>query len=279
MKNWIAYSISGVSILTLLAAGFACKKDSDQAESQGTRFDLLQKTVTTYSYSSRKTTVNYSYNTSRQLVKIDIADNDPLIASVSQTETFVRNASGQLDTSRFESYTNSALTYRTNTVYTYDAGGKLLLSVQQTPMATMPYTDSCLYIYSGNILQQRKDYRRFDGTGPYDLLRTANFQFDGQGNLSRTIFTWTTHPIPDTATFQYDNKVNALPVDRLVFYWAPLFYNDYKPVNNPLQAVNAKGDFPSYNYEYRYTGNSKPLYRKMKIINSSEFTETLYYYD
>lgn len=279
MKTWIVHRCTVFFILLLLLTGSACKKEAAQPESQGTNFDLLQKTVTTYNYSNRQTTVTYSYNTSRQLVKISISDNDPASANVAQTETFVRNAAGRLDSSRFESFTNGVLTYLTKTVYTYDAGGKLVLSVQQTPMGTMPYTDSCLYTYTGNILQERKDYRRFDGTGPYDLLRTASFQFDGLGNLSRTIFNWTTHPIPDTAIFQYDAKVNALPVDRLVFYWAPLFYNDYKPINNPLQAVNAKGDYPSYNYEYRYIGNGKPLYRKTKIISSSQATETLYYYD
>lgn len=268
-----------VAIIILLIHS-SCQKEAngDKSQSQGTNFDLLQKTITTNSFSARKTTVNYTYNANRQLVETNTTDSDPSGNSTLQTETFFRNAAGRLDSSSFVISTNGIVDYRTQTNYTYDVSGKLILSSQNVTLVSQPYKDSSVYTYTGNALQQRKDYRSFSG-GAYNLLRDAAYQFDASGNLTQTIFQWTTHPGPDTANFQYDSKVNALPVDRLVFYWAPLFYDDYKPSNNLKQAVNVKTDYPSYNYDYQYTINNKPLYRKTIEMGSAIFYETLYYYD
>ncbi|MEQ1678168.1 MAG: hypothetical protein ABL876_15790 [Chitinophagaceae bacterium] len=280
MKHKNSIVLVGCIVAAILFILPSCQKEAkgDEDQSRGTNFGLLQKTVATYSYSTRKTTVNYTYNANRQLVETKTTDSDPSGNNTLQTETFFRDAAGRLDSSSFVNSSNGVIDYRSQTFYTYDVSGKLILSFQNVTIVSQPYKDSSVYTYAGNTLQQRKDYRSFSG-GAYNLLRDAAYQFDASGNLTQTIFHWTTHPGPDTANFQYDNKVNALPVDRLVFYWAPLFYDDYKPSNNLKRAVNAKIDFPSYNYEYQYTINNKPLYRKTIEMGSAIFYETLYYYD
>lgn len=69
-----------------------------------------------------------------------------------------------------------------------------------------------------------------------------------------------------------------MPLDRLLFYWAPFFYNDYKPLNNPTLLFS--DGVESFNNEYTYSQNNKPLYRKSKVVGSNNsFYETWYYYD
>lgn len=261
-------------IIVISGLFFSCGKEPPE-ESQGTNFNLLLKTVTRNNVNSAEWTLHFTYGSSGQLMATKTDYTNLSSGEQEQTETFYRNGSGRLDSTVFVSI-GSGATLKTNNYFTYDAGGKLILSKQYNP-AVNQTKDSSLYIYAGNVLQRRDDYRSFNG-GSFTLLRRGFYTFDASGNVIQTIFQWPMSNIVDTARFEYDTKVNPLPVDRLLFYWAPFFYADYRPLNNPtLQFTNAA---ESYSHEYSYTSNNKPLYRKSKVINSTNaFYETWYYYD
>ena len=263
-----------IFLTLMIACGFlSCDKESP-AESQGTNFNLLLKTVTKSSFSSLEWTVSFTYNnnnltTASRTTYLNSGGTDQ------QSEKFYRTGSGRLDSSMNIS-SGSGATYITRTYLTYDGSGKLSKSIQ-TMEGSNQFKDSSLYTYSGNILQERYDYRSISG-GAYTLLRRGFYTFDGAGNLTQAIFQWPIGNIVDTARFEYDTKINPMPLDRLLFYWAPFFYNDYKPINNPTLLFTDGAE--SFNNEYTYTANNKPLYRKSKVIGSANaFYETWYYYD
>ena len=261
---WIGVMICGM---------ISCDKEPT-TESQGTNYSRLLKTVTKSSFSNLEWTVTFTYNNNNHLTGTRTSYLNSS-GTDQQTEVFFRNNSGRLDSSHFVSSGNAA-TYFTNTRLTYDGSGKLVKSIQTFNGADQ-FKDSSLYFYSGNILQERNDYRSRNG-GAYSLLRRGFYTFDGAGNLTQAIFQWPIGNIIDTARFEYDTKVNPMPYDRLLFYWAPFFYNDYKPLNNPTLLFTDSAE--SFNNEYTYTSNDKPLYRKSKVIGAANaFYETWYYYD
>lgn len=265
------FLFSGVVTILFLSS---CQQENDTpAESQGTLYSNLLRTVTTSNYTGLKTTVNYNYNSSGKLTEIISEGINGGSANFLNRETFFRNASGQLDSALLAANSNGTGAIITTKNY-FDGSGKIILSIQNG--STTGARDSCVYTYAGNILQQRTDYRSLNG-GTYSLLRTGNYVFDAAGNLTRSVFSWTTHPGNDTLRFSYDSKVNPLPLDRLTFYWAPLFYGDYSPANNISQASNPSNS--TYTTEYRYSANNKPVYRKTLYTGTGNYDETYYYYD
>ena len=263
-----------IFLTLVIACGFLSCDKEPPAESQGTNFNLLLKTVTKSSFSSLEWTVNFTYNNSNQLTGTRTSYLNPS-GTEQQTETFYRNISGRLD-SCMNTSSGGGTSYITRTYLTYDGTGKLIKSIQ-TREGGNQFKDSSLYIYSGNTLQERNDYRSISG-GAYFLLRRGFYTFDGAGNLTQAIFQWPIGNIVDTARFEYDSKINPIPLDRLIFAWAPLFYSDYKPLNNPTVLLTNAAE--SFNNEYTYTPNNKPLYRKSRVIGAANaFYETWYYYD
>ena len=266
---------SGIYIFWIVAITFGfISCDKEPIESQGTNYNQLLKTVTKASFSSLEWTVTFAYDNSNLLTGTRTSYLNST-GTDEQTEAFFRNNSGRLDSSHFVSRGTGA-TYFTSTRFTYDGSGKIVKSIQ-TGEGSYQFTDSSLYTYSGNVLQERKDYRSNNG-GAYLLLRRGFYSFDGSGNLTQAIFQWPIGNIVDTSRFEYDTKINPIPYDRLLFNWAPFFYNDYKPVNNPTILFSDSAE--SFNNEYTYTSNNKPLYRKSKVIGAANaFYETWYYYD
>ena len=258
----------------ILACGLISCDKEPATESQGTHYNRLLKTITKSSFSSLEWTVTFEYNNSSQVTTTRTSYLNSS-GTDQETEIFYRNGSGRLDSSHLSSTGNAATNF-TRTQLSYDGSGKLLKSIQ-TFDGVNHFKDSSLYFYSGNILQERNDYRSISG-GAYSLLRRGFYTFDGAGNLTQAIFQWPIGNIVDTARFEYDTKINPMPFDRLIFYWAPFFYNDYKPVNNPTLLFTDGAE--SFNNEYTYAPNNKPLYRKSKVIGSANaFYETWYYYD
>ena len=260
-------------LLAFLLSVISCKKGTEQP--QGTNYNVLLKTVTKANFSVFEMTVNYTYNSSGQLTETRTTYRNSTPGTEQQTENFYRNTSGRLDSTRFFTMDNGT-PVTTRTFLTYDGSGRIIKSTQ-IHISSGQTTDSSIYTYAGSTLQQRDDYRSFSG-GPFSLLRQGLYTFDGSANLTRAIFKWPAGNIIDTIKFEYDTKINPLPIDQLQFYWAPFFYNDYKPANNPtLQFTNAAESFTN---EYTYAPNNKPLYRKSKVIGSNtSFYETWYYYD
>lgn len=263
-----------ISLISMMLASFASCDKEPVNENQGINFNLLLKTVTKTSFSSAEWTLNFTYNNNNQVTatKTTYLNSG---GTDQQTETFYRNISGRLDSS-INISTGSGTTFITRTYLTYDGSGKLIKSIQ-TLEGVNRIKDSSLYFYSGNVLQERNDYRSLNGAS-YSLFRRGFYTFDASGNLTKAIFEWPLNNITDTARFEYDTKINPMPLDRLLFSWAPFFYNDYKPLNNPTLLFSDAAE--SFHNEYTYTMNDKPLYRKSKVIGASNsFYETWYYYD
>jgi hypothetical protein len=272
MKNIF---LSGIVIS--LSFLFSCKKTENE-EQQGVKFNLLLKTVKKSNTTGNSSITAYSYNTNGEIAEIKTADNYSTAATVT-TQTFYRNISGSLDSIMYLIKSNGTISFLEKNYFKYDINGKLILSISNSDnYSNPPVKDSSLYNYRGTVLQKRVDFRSFDGGLSYILLRQAMYEFDASGNLSTSIFQWTTHPSIDTLIFKYDNMLNPVPAGILLFFWAPIFYNDYKPANNLTQTLAKNVDSYTY-FDYRYAANNKPLYRKEKVTNGTGYTETFYYYD
>ncbi len=271
MKN-IFLSFTIISLLFLLS----CKK-TETDEQQGVKFNLLLKTVKKLNAGNNITT-SYSYNAKGEIAEIKTVANLPGGSEASLIKYF-RNISGTVDSITYSGTTNSNVSFTEKTTFKYNSGGKLFLSIHNIDdHKNAPIKDSSIYNYTGNVLEKRVDYRSFNAGATSVLLRQANYTFDASGNLTTSIFRWPAHPSIDTLTFEYDSKVNSNPVWTDFFYWAPFFYNDYKPANNLTQTLAKNLDSFSY-FDYTYSPNNKPLYRKEKVIGGTGFTETFYYYD
>jgi len=267
----IGIEIKLLAVLFFTVTLSACnkQKDPDSLE-QGKNFNLLLKTITK-DKSNNSVISEYSYNSNQQVSEIITDYAYSASAPVHQTQTFYRNKTGRLDSILFQGKTDGILNVTEKTYFTYDAGGMLILS--------MKGPDSSIYMYSGNILQRRIDYQK-KYTGSYELLRQVNYEFDAAGNISKCIFQWTSNTSIDSFIFQYDNKINPIPAERLLFYFADVFYNDYNPTNN-LTRVTNHGYGTNY-FDYKYTPGNKPLYCKSQDIGTTDpafFAETNYYYD
>lgn len=265
-------SLSLITTLLLLAGLSACKKESTNI-SQGTTYNHLLKTVAKFSPTNEIVT-NYSYDANNRLSEIKTVGS----ATYQYTEKLFRDVSGKLDSISATGISDDIASNST-TRFLYDAGGKLYLSLSSFHSSgSQDRTDSSVYLYVGSQLQKRTDYRSFDGGNTYGLLTEVNFEFDAAGNITRSIFNWAVSPnTTDTLVFQYDNKPNPVPKIDGFFYWAPIFYNDYKMQNNLLKISSNNADQQSA-YEYGYAPNNKPLSRRQ--TDSANFVyETLYYYD
>jgi hypothetical protein len=254
----------------------ACKKHNDIQNpqiSQGTNFNLLLKTATKVNTTGGQLVNEYNYNSAGRLSSIKTTENYTADTQ-ENVETFYRNSAGRLDSIVFSGKTKGVVSFTAKTVFIYDLTGRIILSTYNST----PFKDSSLYSYAGSVLQTRDDYRSLDGGLTYNLLRRAANEFDASGNLTKSVFKWTTPVSTDTLSFQYDNKINPVPHLTGFFYWAPFFYDDYKPINNLTQTIAKNVDSYSF-FDYNYTLNNKPLYRKEKVTGGSNFTETYYYYD
>jgi|GEM_PF-7086256 len=251
----------------------ACKKESTNNTSQGTTYNHLLKTVAKFSPTNQIVT-SYSYDANNRLAEIKIISS----ATDQYTEKFFRDGSGKLD-SIVAGGSSDGIVSNSVSSFFYDAGGKLNLSFSRFHSSgSQDRKDSSVYLYTGNLLQKRTDYRSFDGGNTYNLLTEVSFEFDAAGNVTRSVFDWAVSPnTTDTLIFQYDNKPNPVPRADGYFYWAPVFYNDYKMQNNLLKISSNNTNQRSV-YEYGYAPNNKPLYRKQ--TDPADFVyETVYYYD
>ena len=268
-----------ITLNAVLCFGFiSCKKETD-ANSQGANFNLLVKTVTKYNQNNAVATSSFTYNTAGLLIQGQYDYTDNSNNSGANTEKFYRNNQGRLDSITLFATGTGSIPLLTITHFYYDIVNKLILSICIDPIGGQPTRDSSVYRYSGAVLQKRTDYRSFNGAA-YFLLRNVAYQFDLAGNLLTAVFDWTTNPNIETLSFEYDSKPNPLPVgglDKSLFYWAPVFYTDYKPGNNPIITNVTEGS--SYTTEYTYAANNKPLYGKSTYNGSSAFFETWFYYD
>jgi len=267
----------------LIVGALSCKKENKpvEEESQGTNFNFLQKTILRSPDNSAEKINLYEYNSVGQLAKAIYFDKTNGISStIKNTETFYRSTSSRLDSAVFVTTDTTVIKYKAVVSFTYDFAGKASKSIYTgTPglsAGSQMVRDSSLYFYAGGQLSQRTDYRSHDNN-PYSLLRELYYSFDVAGNLSMLRLVWPTTPSTDTVKFTFDNKTNSIPVERGIHFWAPAFYDDYKFVNNPISKTVRNSD--SYTYEYRYTTNNKPLYRKEKVVGTPSYGELYYYYD
>lgn len=266
-----------IAFLLLMALN-ACKKETSINNSdQGVTYNHLVKTIAKLNPATGKEIITeYQYNSNNLLSLIKTTDNTSG-SSQQYTETFFRNGAGKLDSIVYAG--NGTTAYSSKTWFYYDGSGQLIISKYEFSEAgNLSRKDSSVYEYNGTMLNKRTDYRSFNGGSSYSLLTEANFEFDGAGNVSKSIFDWAVNPnTTDTLFFQYDNKANPVPKVDGFFYWAPIFYNDYKMQNNLLQISSNNIDERS-SYEYGYAPNNKPLYRK-QTDPANFIYETFYYYD
>lgn len=270
--------LSLTTAFLLLMALNACKKETiNNSNDQGITYNHLIKTIAKLNPATGKEIITeYQYNSNNLVSQIKTTDNTSGTSQQS-IETFFRNSAGKLDSIVYAG--NNATAYSSKTWFYYDGSGQLIISKYEfSDAVSLIRKDSSVYEYSGTVLNKRTDYRSFDGGNSYSLLTEASFEFDAAGNVSKSIFDWAVNPnTTDTLNFQYDNKTNPVPKADGFFYWAPVFYNDYKMQNNLLQLNSSNGNERS-SYQYGYAPNNKPLYRKQ--TDPANFVyETFYYYD
>ena len=265
----------------LIAGALSCKKENKpvEEESQGTNFNFLEKIILRSPDNSAEKITFYEYNSVGQVAKAIYFDKTNGISStIKNTETFYRS-SARLDSVVFITTDTTVIKYKAVVLFTYDFTNKISKSVQTAmpglSAGSQMVRDSSLYFYTSGQLSQRSDYRSHDNN-PYSLLRELYYSYDATGNLLMLRLVWPTAPI-DTVKFTFDNKTNSIPVERGIHSLAPAFYDDYKFTNNPISKTVRNSD--SYTYEYRYTTNNKPLYRKEKVVGSPSYGELYYYYD
>jgi len=264
--------------VALMVILFACRKGrvDKQTESQGTTFNHLLKTITTDKTTGAQRTVKYSYDGAGLIIQITTEASD-VSGTSATTESFYRNAAGQLDSIGWIEKTGGIITSVSQVSFSYDANGSLVASRDFNQPGYPPF-DSSLYLYAGCILKTRLDYRN-TGNNSYNLFLQVDYEFDGNGNMTQAIFQqFGNFQHVDTVSFQYDNKINPVPAGPLMFYLQPIYYNDYRAANNLTRAFSP--DVDSYSFEgYTYSSNNKPLYRKEITTGGTGFAETYYYYD
>lgn len=265
-------------LLFLATAGLtACSKD--KPASQGTNFNLLLKLETRDGGTNRKVINEYSYSPGNILNKV-VSTYYNYPASPDQlTQLFYCQTGGRLDSIITTGTASGQVMYSSRSVFYYGNNGQLDVSKSSalTSPATYQY-DSSVYLYNGNILQKRTDYRHY-GNGIYNKICEAEFSFAGVSNPDKVIFKWTSPVKADTLRFQYDNKPNPIPAGSILqFYWAPLFYNYIQPVNNLVASGGTPENEVRYT-DYQFSNNQKPLYRKALLGTSPSFIEYFYYYD
>lgn len=264
--------------LFLLFILSACKKNEQAIISQGTHFNLLLKTVSKLNILGGEVIKEYSYNTNNQLIQIRTNSNIPSNPPEDQSEIFYRNSSGQLDSISYSVQSNNFISLQTKTIFVYNPSGKIILSSCKSSQLTTTFKDSSIYLYSGNILQNRKDYRSFDEGLHFSLLRQANFIFDANQNLSKCIYEWFSNLSVDTLTFMYDAMQNPVPKWNASFYWGPIFYDDFHPAHN-FTSISSNNLGSNLFLNYQYGINQKPLYLKQIQPGGLDDAEIYFYYD
>lgn len=262
--------------LTIILILWSCTKDkkSVQSENQGKNYDNLLKTITTDKASGVQRTVRYNYSAGGRVSNIT-TETVGASGTTSTAENFFRNNAGQLDSVGWQEITNGAMTATSAIYFSYNSGGQLITSRDVTENSLF---DSSVYLYSGNTLMQRLDYRN-TSTNSLNLFLQVDYTFDANGNLTQGIFQqFGSFAHTDTISFHYDDKTNPVPGGPNVFYLYPIYYNDYRSNNNLTRFFSP--DVESYDYSgYTYSPNNKPLYRKETPIGDTRFAETYYYYD
>jgi hypothetical protein len=274
---------SNLYIISFILAAIVSCSEKDilpEEESQGTSFNLLLKTVLKSPDNSAEIITTYEYNSTGQLIETSNVSQTNGVSSPQKTVTAYYRTSSRIDSVVDVTTDTGIIKYKGRSFFRYDFAGKItnsvFIRVPGYSVNSQMGKDSSIYLYNGNQLIQRTDYRS-DDNGPYTIIRDLFYTYDAAGNLVMLRSDYTNSSVDDIIQFTFDNKTNPVPVERSISLWTPAFYHDYRFVNNALSKTAQTED--SYTYEYRYTSNNKPLYRKEKKVNSPAYGELYYYYD
>ena len=251
-----------------------------EEESQGTSFNLLLKTVLKSPDNSAEIITTYDYNSTGQLIETSKVSQTNGVSSTQKMVTVFYRTSSRIDSVVDVTTDTGIVKYKGRSFFSYDIAGKItnstFIRIPGYSVNTQIGKDSSLYLYNGSQLIQRIDYRSHDN-GPYTLIRDLFYTYDASGNLIMLRSDYANSSVDEIIQFTFDNKTNSVPVEGSISFWTPAFYHDYRFVNNVINKTAQSED--SYTYEYRYTPNNKPLYRKEKKVNSPAYGELYYYYD
>ena len=282
-------------ILLILSVSFACKKSTQSNGSpdrRGVNFNLLLKTVDTYS--DGQSTTNYTYDNFKRLIQESSLRNfnDGLKWKV--TTNWFRNSRDQVDSMITEYTYGTDPTGLQKVYYHYDASGKLayniLLRNVNDPISSV---DSCVYTYSAGKVLNRMDYTSAHSTILNNTLtHEIYYQYDGSNNISAIIFVnydfsrgAPAHKDTVTLSYGYDDKENPYQHDAFYAYFVDFSLGTYVAKNNITQifyaGASSSNDKDDFTFQYNVANKpNKVLVRSFgKGISQPVTWTTDYYYD
>jgi hypothetical protein len=232
---------------------FGCKKNGG-TNSPGT---LLKKVTYQDSQGYTDTTI-YSYDGNNRLIRLDTKSNGPS-GYYSSYDTYARNSDG-------------LLTSRTS--------GAVTIPIYHDPV-TLHYTysslagvDSTTFIYTGNVITRIERYI-WNTTGPWQMENSIDLNYDGLGNISALVETYSIAGYYVTQTFSYDDKTSPIHMTNESFVLGlNNFYADYYSLNNvTYQTYATNGGTASVTtYTYTYNANNMPSTRSFTGNNAGVVT-------
>lgn len=247
-----------------------CKKKQEDIlqEVRGTKFDLLTKTIDTYT--DGKSVTDYSYNGQNQLIQENSVRTFFDSTKWKVNNTWYRNPAGQPDSMKSEFTYGTDPTGVQKQYYHYDASGALSYCILYRNIIN-PYSsiDSCVYFYSGALVVKRLDYTSALTTILHNTLtHEMYYQYDGLNNISAITFvnydfSAGASPKKDTVTlsYNYDEKKNPYFQNESFYsYYVSLSFEDYASKNNIVQIMyNGKSVSNDKDiFSIQYNSASKP---------------------
>jgi hypothetical protein len=282
-------------ILFILALFIDCKKKQDAIppEIKGVNFDLLLKTVDTYPDGRSVTT--YTYNNSKQLIQENSVRNFTDGTKWTVTNNWYRTSAERIDSMKSEfTYGNDA-TGLQKQYYYYTPSGSLAYAIQYRN-ANNPFgsVDSCIFIYSGDLIVKRMDYTSANSTIlDHELTHEMFYEYDSSKNISSIIFvnydfSGGFPPKKDTVTLSYSYDTQKNPyyqTEAFYAYFVNLAFENYSSKNNIIKILY-RGNTSSNDrdeFSFQYNAGNKPdraLVTSYGIgSNQPAIWTTDYYYD
>jgi hypothetical protein len=282
-------------ILFIFPLFINCKKKQDAIppEIKGVNFDLLLKTVDIYPDSKSVTT--YTYNNSKQLIQEKSVRNftDGTIWTV--TNNWYRSSGERIDSMKSEfTYGNDA-TGLQKQYYYYTPSGTLAYAILYRN-ANNPFgsVDSCIFIYSGDLIVKRMDYTSANSTIlDHELTHEMFYEYDSSKNISSIAFvnydfSGGFPPKKDTVTLSYSYDTQKNPyyqTEAFYAYFVNLAFENYSSKNNIIKILY-RGNTSSNDrdeFSFQYNAGNKPdraLVTSYGIgSNQPAIWTTDYYYD
>jgi hypothetical protein len=269
------------------------KQDTIPPEIKGINFDLLLKTVDTYD--NGKSTTTYTYNNSKQLIQENSVRNFTDGTTWEVINKWYRSSGERIDSMTSQFTYGTAPTGLQEQYYHYNASGALSYTIlhrnANNPIGSI---DSCVFIYSGNLIIKRMDYTSAATTILNQTLTHEMFyKYDTANNISAITFVnydfsggFPPHKDTVTLSYSYDKQKNPYyQTEAFYAYFVDLAFENYTSKNNIIKILysgpSTSNDKDEFSFQYNDANKPAKVLVTSFAIGSTrpDVWTTEYYYD